>query len=216
MYNCRGKYIDNTYYEKQEGFKMKKAKKALLLALCAVLLVAASVAGTMAYLTSSATVTNTFTIGKVAITLDETDVDEYGVKDGDTRVAANTYKLVPGHTYVKDPIVHVSADSENCFLFVKVENPIAALEDGTTIANQLAQNGWTLVTGTTDVYYYKDVCGAGYNIPTFTQFKLRGDLADLSAYKGLSITLTAYAVQHDGFADANGAWAATYGAPANP
>ncbi|MBQ2690781.1 MAG: hypothetical protein IJF53_01345 [Clostridia bacterium] len=89
---------------------MKNTKKALLMTLCAVMLVAASVMGTMAYLTSTTgVVTNTFTVGKVGITLDEAKVTEYGVKDGDTRVMANTYKLVPGHTYVKDPTVHVAA-----------------------------------------------------------------------------------------------------------
>ena len=54
---------------------MKKTKKALLLSLCAVMLVTASVLGTMAYLTSTDEVVNTFTVGNVAITLDETDVD---------------------------------------------------------------------------------------------------------------------------------------------
>lgn len=44
----------------------------------AVLLVAASVMGTLAYLTSTDTVKNTFTVGKVAITLDEAEVTEYG------------------------------------------------------------------------------------------------------------------------------------------
>ncbi|MBQ3062404.1 MAG: hypothetical protein IJD03_01960, partial [Clostridia bacterium] len=98
---------------------MKNTKKALLMTLCAVMLVAASVMGTMAYLTSTTgVVTNTFTVGKVGITLDEAKVTEYGVKDGDTRVMANTYKLVPGHTYVKDPTVHVAADSEESYLFV--------------------------------------------------------------------------------------------------
>ena len=41
---------------------MKTRSKALLLTLCAVLLVAASVLGTMAYLTSTDEVTNTFTV----------------------------------------------------------------------------------------------------------------------------------------------------------
>ena len=64
---------------------MKKAKKVLVLLLCAVLLISASVAGTLAFLTSKATVTNTFTVGKVNLGedgkagLDETKVDEYGV-----------------------------------------------------------------------------------------------------------------------------------------
>ena len=54
---------------------MKKKTKALMLVLCAVLLVTASVLGTMAYLTSTDQVVNTFTVGKVAITLDEAQVD---------------------------------------------------------------------------------------------------------------------------------------------
>ena len=92
---------------------MKKTSKALLLSLCTVLLVTASVLGTMAYLTSQDQVVNTFTVGNVAITLDETDVDVNGDKDSEDRVKANEYKLLPGHTYTKDPIVHVHADSDN-------------------------------------------------------------------------------------------------------
>jgi predicted ribosomally synthesized peptide with SipW-like signal peptide len=109
----------------------KKAKKVVALLLCAVLLVVGSVTGTMAYLTSQDSVTNTFTVGKVAITLDEALVDEYGkpmrvdsgskvyvtlVADAD-RVDANTYKLIPSNTYVKDPTIHVDPNSESCFVF---------------------------------------------------------------------------------------------------
>lgn len=190
---------------------MKNAKKILALLMCAVLLVGASIAGTVAYLTSQDEVTNTFTVGKVAITLDETDVDVNGVKDSETRVKANEYKLIPGHTYVKDPVVHVSADSENCFLYVKVVNDIAAIEEDVTIAKQLENNGWILVAGETNVYYYKEVCGKGYNIPTFTQFKVKTTETDLSAYKGKSVVVTAYAIQADGFASANAAWTAAQG-----
>ena len=196
---------------------MKKTSKALLLVLCAVLLVVGSVFGTMAYLTSTAEVKNTFTFGKVAITMDETDVDLYGVKDGDTRVTANTYKLIPGHEYVKDPVIHVDKDSENCFLFVELSNAIADIEDATTIANQLIANNWVLlVDGEADVYYYNEICGANYNIPTFASFKIKGTETDLSAYKDSTVEVTAYAVQADGFANANAAWLATFGAPATP
>ena len=51
---------------------MKTRSKALLLTLCAVLLVTASVLGTMAFLTSTDEVKNTFTVGSVNIALDET------------------------------------------------------------------------------------------------------------------------------------------------
>ena len=84
---------------------MKKTKKALLLSLCAVMLVTASVLGTMAYLTSTDEVVNTFTVGNVAITLDETDVDNSTPGEND-RDQANEYKLMPGKEYVKDPNQH--------------------------------------------------------------------------------------------------------------
>ena len=86
---------------------MKTKSKALLLTLCAVLLVAASVLGTMAYLTSTDTVTNTFTVGSVAIKLDEAKANPDGtLVEGADRVKGNAYKLLPGHTYNKDPHGH--------------------------------------------------------------------------------------------------------------
>lgn len=100
---------------------MKTKSKALLLTLCAVLLVAASVMGTMAYLTSTDKVENTFTVGNVAIKLDEAKVDTDGKPvEGAARVAENSYKLMPGHTYTKDPTIHVDAASEDCFIRAKV------------------------------------------------------------------------------------------------
>ena len=54
---------------------MKTAKKAMLMTLCAIILVVATVFGTMAYLTSTDEVNNTFTVGNVKITLDEAKVD---------------------------------------------------------------------------------------------------------------------------------------------
>ena len=99
---------------------MKTKSKALLLTLCAVLLVAASVMGTMAYLTSNDTVTNTFTVGKVAIKLDEANVGTDGKVIDATRVKANEYKLLPGLTYTKDPTVTVLDGSEESYVRMKV------------------------------------------------------------------------------------------------
>lgn len=105
---------------------MKKAKKVLLLVLCAVLLVGASVAGTVAYLTSQDTVVNTFTVGQVQIGLDEADVNDDGtyVTDHENRVKTNDYHLLPGMTYIKDPTVTVKANSEKAYvrMLVKVTN----------------------------------------------------------------------------------------------
>ena len=102
---------------------MKKAKKVLLLVLCAVLLVGASVAATVAYLTSTKTVTNTFTVGNVQIKLDEANLDaETGeTLDGRTESGNENVRLIPGRTIGKDPTVTVLQDSENCYVRMKVK-----------------------------------------------------------------------------------------------
>lgn len=106
--------------------KAKTKTKALLMSLCAVLLVAASVLGTMAYLTDSKDVKNTFTVGNVSIKLDEAKVDDMGnlVKNQDgtlaDRVTQNAYKLLPGHEYVKDPTVTVLTPSVESYVRMKV------------------------------------------------------------------------------------------------
>lgn len=101
--------------------KAKTKTKALLMSLCAVLLVAASVLGTMAYLTDSKDVKNTFTVGNVSIDLDEAKVNTDGtVVTGADRVKTNSYKLLPGHTYTKDPTVTVLAPSVESYVRMKV------------------------------------------------------------------------------------------------
>ena len=100
---------------------MKTKSKILLLMLCAVALVAASVLGTLAYLTSTDEVVNTFTVGKVQIKLDEAKANPDGslVPNAD-RVKANSYKLLPGHTYNKDPMVTVLMGSESSYIKMTV------------------------------------------------------------------------------------------------
>lgn len=192
---------------------MKTTKKALLALVCAVALVFGSVFATYAYLTSTTdVVTNTFSVGNVKITLDETDVDVYGVKEGETRVTENAYKLIPGHTYVKDPIVHVTAGSEKCYVFVKVVDEIAAIEDATTIAAQMTAKGWTEIKEGEGVYYYQDIVDASesvtdIDVPVFENFKVKGD-ASVADYADAKIEIIAYAVQADGFNTAAAAWEA--------
>ena len=192
---------------------MKTKTKALALALCAVLLVVSTVFVTMAYLTSKTdVVTNTFTVGKVTITLDEANVDLMGVKDGDARVKANEYKLIPGHTYIKDPTIHVAGDSENCRLFVKVENGLEDIIDAETIGTQMSKNGWSLVDGETNIYAYSEIATAETrDYKVFNNFKIKGEAA-VDSYNNKNITIQAYAIQADGFATAADAWAA---APSN-
>ena len=196
---------------------MRTKTKALVLALCAVLLVVTTVFVTMAFLTSEDSVQNTFTVGEVTISLDELDVDDSD-NDGSTtdRDKANEYKLIPGKTYTKDPTIHVGADSEPCYLFVKVENGLvnAEAEGNTTIAAQMTANGWYPVNGASDVYYYGTANGivavnGGQDKVVFEEFTIDGDAvvanyhtlkdADGNVTNGKAITVTAYAIQAEGF-----------------
>lgn len=202
------------------------AKKIVTAGLALVMVAGISVAGTLAYLTSTTgEVKNTFTVGSVVITLDEAKVDTDGtiVPDAD-RVTANSYKLMPGHSYTKDPTVHVDSASEDAYLFVKVENGIAAIEDSSnTIAAQMTANGWTAVAGADNVYAYDEVVNGGDNIPVFGSFKVSGNVEGtkpdepvagtlyLSDYATAEITVTAYAIQADGFSSSADAWTAFAG-----
>lgn len=208
---------------------MKKSK-VLALTLCAALLVATTVLGTMAYLTSQASVTNTFTVGQVVITMDEAKVETDGTPiAGADRVTANVYHLIPGKSYTKDPTIHVDAKSEDCYLFVKVENGIAAYEAATvsgaytSIAEQVAANGWTALTSGGNVFYKeydKDAQPVVRDYPVFAEFKVDGNANNVLGWDTIAtnakITVTGYAVQAEGFADAATAWAATFGSPATP
>ena len=190
---------------------MKTKRKALLLTLCAVLLAATSVLGTMAYLTDTESVTNTFTVGKVAISLTE------------SKPAGRQASIIPGVNIEKDPKVTVLKDSEACWLFVRVEEtdwPTFTETDGTKKVAYAPAPGWKALEGQTGVYY-REVSAATAD----TTFDiLRDDQVTVSEnltkaeIKGITaqpkLTFTAYAVQHDGIASAAEAWQKV--APATP
>ncbi len=153
---------------------MKTKKKALTLALCAVLLVGATFLGTLAYLTDDDAVTNTFTVGQVHIELDEADVKLDGTIDTNDRVKENDYHLIPGHTYIKDPTVTVKAGSEETYVRMFVEfnyssqlDAIFPNADLTKIFNGYEDSNWAIAgvveneTANTRTYEFRYV-GADY------------------------------------------------------
>lgn len=186
---------------------MKTRSKVLSLVLAGTLIVSAGMFGTLAYLTDEDTVTNTFTVGNVKITLDETDVDDSTPKA--ERDDKNSYKLLPGKTYTKDPIVHVADDSEDSYLFVKVKNEITKIEGETTVAQQMDANGWDLVSDSDNIYVYAGagtdpvVVEGGANVTVFNNFTIAGETTNdiLATYNEKTIIVTAYAIQADGFED---------------
>ena len=224
---------------------MKKFK-ALLVVACALLLVAASVFGTMAYLTSTDEVKNTFTVGKVKITLDEAQVNADGKpikKDGAIvekaadaeRVKKNSYKLLPGHAYTKDPTVTVEAGSEASYVRQIVTVTFGKALTDTQLATQLdgiftgyevanwVRNDKKVETMTKDgvkytvityEYRYKDKVAATTDdtkLPAlFTGIKVPETWTndDLAALGNIEINIVAHAIQADGFDSAGKAWEA--------
>lgn len=245
--------------------KAKTKTKALLMSLCAVLLVAASVLGTMAYLTDSKDVKNTFTVGNVAIKLDEAKVDENGTqvvdKDGNpvARVTRNEYKLLPNHTYVKDPTVTVLKPSvasyvrmkvtfnkasaliamctdpeyadevtgiENAFPLIRMVNFVEANADkwdgiipdnDVETADMLAKAKYFAYDAEADTltyyFYYNEAVAAPtadvvlpvlFDSITVPQWATGDQLKKL---EGFEINVVAEAIQADGFANADAAWA---------
>lgn len=193
---------------------MKTRSKVLSLVLAGTLVVSAGMFGTLAYLTDTQTVTNTFTVGDVAIKLDEVKVDTNGdaVETGERTEEGNAYKIFPGGTYTKDPTVTVQEGSEDSYLFVKVVNGISGIEIETgnlekdTIAEQMAANGWVAVPENENIYVYTEsgspaVVEAGEGKAVFGEFSISGsvDGDTLDGYKNATITVTAYAIQADGF-----------------
>lgn len=198
---------------------MKTRTKAALTVLCALLLVVATFLGTLAYLTSiTGEVKNTFTVGKVTITLDEAKTDVYGVADSEAeRVSGNELKLIPGHEYTKDPTIHVAAGSESCWIFVQISDDIDGLQDATTVAEQIKNNGWTELEGETGVYYREHTAADGTDDGTeydaadykvFSTLKIKTD-AELSwVNEDTELSVTGYAIQKDSLTNAADAWEA--------
>lgn len=77
-------------------------KRFVAILLCVTLVALAAIGATFAYLTDTKTVNNTFTMGNVKITLDETDIKN----PNGARVTSNEYNVYPGAVVTKDPIVH--------------------------------------------------------------------------------------------------------------
>ena len=172
---------------------MNKVTKILIIVLSAVLLVAGSVAGTLAWLTAQTnSIENEFTIGQIGLELSETN---------------RTYKIVPGVDIPKDPTVTVAANSEPCWVFVKVEK----INWNDTILEYAMAEGWTPLAGEEGVYYrevatsdsaqpFPVLAGNKVTVPSNVT---KEDLATLSAP---TLKFTAYAVQKAGVSTAADAW----------
>lgn len=181
---------------KNHANRRSVSSKAFAAVLALVLVLGCALGGTVAWLVAkSDPVVNTFTYGDINIALTETTGEDY--------------KIIPGVDIAKDPKVAVEADSEACWLFVKVD------EVGTFVADKVTYSvadGWTALTGQPGVYYREvgavtadtDFYVLKDNVVKVSDTLTKEDIKDIPT--GPTLTFTAYAVQKDGIADAATAW----------
>ncbi|MDR1604185.1 MAG: M73 family metallopeptidase [Gracilibacteraceae bacterium] len=189
-------------------------KKILSLVLCVALVGAVSIGATLAYLTDSTdTITNTFTVGAVDITLTE-DVEINGTVADPT----DPMKIIPLDAVKKDPIITLGSASEDAWVFVLVENPVDLLDYITNESAVFGATNWDLVAwdndGSKSVYAYKsplsatDSTSGGYTTAPF-EIDYQTTFPSAAGYwdpaDDFEITFKAYAIQASGitsFADA--------------
>lgn len=174
---------------------MKKKRISLVMAL--ILVLSLAIGGTLAWLTTKTQeVKNTFTVGDINITLTETTTD---------------YKMVPGNEISKDPKVTVKANSEACWLFVKVDK---SSNFDSFMTYEIAE-GWNALAGQEGVYYrevnattadvnFAVLKGNEVTVNNTVTKEMMNNLTDATRP---TLTFTAYAIQKDGLATAAAAWA---------
>lgn len=186
-------------------------KKTLTIVMAMVLVAAVAITGTLAYMsTQSGTVTNTFTFGNMSITLKESPVDDNGKKVAGDLVDKNDYKVIPGAEVDKEPIVTVNAGSENCWVYVGIQNNV--LVDGNEVADYTNYIGadWEKVENAAlaakhvTVYKFKTVVensATDKQLPAvFTNVKFDGEnitLENKDSLEGKTIVIKAYAHQSE-------------------
>ena len=178
--------------------------RAFVALLALVLVIGCVAGGTIAWLVAKTDpVVNTFTYGDIKIGLKETlPVNQYA-------------KIIPGVNIEKNPQVSVEKGSEDCWLFVKVEEikwPEFKEADGKTRKVSWAiADGWALVPGESNVYYRAAKADDSFyvlkdNVVTVSENLTKEEVQDLVGLDYPQLKFTAYAVQKDGITDAATAW----------
>lgn len=202
--------------------------RILLTALAALLLVAISVGGTVAYLKASTNaITNTFTTAGITLELKETKKpDGTEVADG---VTDWTAKLIPGKDYDKNPKVKITNDVD-AYLFVKIEDTTDSVLSYTNNLTAEGQ-GWTALGDSYAGIYYREVAADAttkeWELIGGNKVTVKSNLVKETAVTGtdtvampsgnVTIKYTAYACQKEGFNAADGktapqvAWDTNFG-----
>lgn len=207
-------------------------KRFVAILLCMTLVALAAIGATFAYLTDSKTVNNTFTMGNVAIKLDETDIKN---PTGD-RVTSNEYNVYPGAVVKKDPIVHNTGKNaayiratinvenwmNNCAAYYPefgIAYPSAGYEQSLLLLVDALGEGWSIVGVETGkpfeignfsakfILKYDGTLASGADTTAmFNNVKVPAGIKNGNDFG--AITVVAQAIQADGFDTWEAAFAA--------
>ncbi len=160
-----------------------------------------TVAPTLSLLSASSDpVVNYFSGGDIALKLDEAPVDISGKAiDGD-RVQENRYKYMAGAVLDKDPTVTILQGSEDCYVYVCIENQLPS----NLFAINVDEESWILVASAGDYCVYRYATVVEYSDsdqvlnPVFTTVTVSTALTpeDVTELGTRTITVTAFAVQY--------------------
>lgn len=187
---------------------MNAKKKILSVALAAALAATAIVGSSLAYFTDQEEKTNEFTVGNVDITLTEPNWD----------ADLNDKDLIPGKTIPKDPTITVEADSETAYTFMKVQLSADFVELLTTYGETTGKNADEVIAAWFKSEVQPKVMeigsdyvilgvlspkAAGQAVTYFDEVTVPADVTQgmIKENGTYEITVTAYAIQAEGFYD---------------
>ncbi len=183
---------------------MRKSQKLMLICLMLTLITVVTVVPTYSWLSStSQPVVNTFAGGAISIKLDEALVDTDGQAiegEGAQRVNSNSYKYVAGAVLEKDPTPTVLKGSEECYVFICVENGLNELftinYDTQSWLKVAEADGKTVYVYSTKVDASQSETDIVLN-PIFTTVTVSNELTaeDIETLGEKTLSATAYAVQ---------------------
>ena len=171
-------------------------KKLIISAIILSLVVTAGVGSLIAYFASvSGPVVNTFTVGEVEIELADAEVE--------------VIPLVPGTTAERTSVVTVLRGSEDCYVYVKIEQPYELTQ---YTSYELAE-GWINLGGIDGVYYRqvpKSAVNMKYHVFKNDEIAIGANLTKEKMSQldagGYEMKVTAYAIQTLGIESPADGW----------
>lgn len=189
----------------------KNSTKLVVLLLVLLLLIGGVVGGTLAWLiVETEPVVNTFVVGNIDLILKEDSA-----ADGAPLGTGETWEgtMIPGTTLTKDPYVKVGKDSEECWVFVEVEEISLPGYDFTKFITYAIETGWEVVDTSDSVTVYGRKVTADdmdKNLYILKDNKVTvnsnvdENMLDQAAEGNIQLKFTAYAIQSANLKDSGG------------